>query len=365
MNNKQTTLCFFNSTRAWGGGEKWHFDMATRLSRKGFRVIVFTNRQSELFFRLRETPVKVFPVRISNLSFLNPLKILKISKILKKEQVSAILLNLSADVKVAGLAAKKAGVKKIIYRRGLAKAIKNRLTNRFFFRKIITQVICNSEETKRKIFQENSRFIAPEKVQVIYNGIDRAEYAKRPTENLYERQGNEVVIGNAGRLVEQKGQWHLIEIARILKTKGLNFRLLIAGSGKLEAELKQRTREAGLQNEMIFLGFVENIKSFMQAIDIFVLTSYWEGFGYVLVEAMALEKPVVAWHTTSNPEVVNDGKSGFLVALGDEEKMAEKLQLLIQDSALRQKTGQQGKAEVAEKFDIERVVAQVCQLLAK
>ena len=61
------TVCFFNSTQAWGGGEKWHFDMATRLASASYRVVVCTHPRSALYERLRDTGLKVYPVSISNL----------------------------------------------------------------------------------------------------------------------------------------------------------------------------------------------------------------------------------------------------------------------------------------------------------
>jgi glycosyltransferase involved in cell wall biosynthesis len=103
-------------------------------------------------------------------------------------------------------------------------------------------------------------------------------------QKLYERGSKEVLIGNAGRLVLQKGQKYLIEMAKGLIDSGISFKVLIAGDGPLEAPLKQMAVKAGVDDRIIFLGFVNNVKAFMETIDIFVLPSIWEGFGYVLVE---------------------------------------------------------------------------------
>jgi len=358
------TICFFNSTKAWGGGEKWHFDIATRLAKKNtYRIIVFTHPKSELYQRLKTTELTIYPIQISNFSFLNPIKIRKITKILQEEKVDTVLMNLSADVKIAGIAAQKAGVRRIIYRRGLAKPIKNRWLNRVLFRQIITDIICNSEETQRTIFANNQHFIAPEKVKVIYNGIDLEEYDKRLTEEVYQPKNQEIIIGNAGRLVEQKGQKHLIELAKNLKEKGLQFKILIAGKGKLEQELKEMAIQEKVADKIVFLGFVENIKNLMQNIDIFVLTSYWEGFGYVLVEAMACQKPVIAFDLTSNPEIVeaqnNEKRTGFLAPQKDMEAITNYILKLAEDPKLRQKIGQNGRQRVEEQFDINRTIQEV------
>ena len=77
------TTCFFNSTKAWGGGEKWHFETSSYLHKKGHSVMVIAHIHSELFKRLKKTTVKCIGIHVSNLSFLNPIKIKAIQKLLQ------------------------------------------------------------------------------------------------------------------------------------------------------------------------------------------------------------------------------------------------------------------------------------------
>ncbi|MBU4055283.1 MAG: glycosyltransferase, partial [Proteobacteria bacterium] len=112
------SICFFNSSKTWGGGEKWHYDMACGLSNRGFKPMVIAGKNSALHDRIQHTGLTSHALRISNFSFLNPLKIFKILKILKREGIEIIIINLSEDVKIAGFAAKLVGIKHIIYRRG-------------------------------------------------------------------------------------------------------------------------------------------------------------------------------------------------------------------------------------------------------
>ena len=138
------TICFFNSTKAWGGGEKWHFETSTFLHEQGHCVLVIAHKHGELFKRLKKTNIKCLGTQISNLSFLNPVKIKAVQKTLQIHRVSTIILNLSRDVKVAGLAAKQAGVERIIYRRGSAIPISNTLLNRYLFKNVISEILANS-----------------------------------------------------------------------------------------------------------------------------------------------------------------------------------------------------------------------------
>jgi glycosyltransferase involved in cell wall biosynthesis len=359
----RTKVCFFNSTVAWGGGEKWHYDIATRLYQRGYETVVVTNKKSELYYRIRNTRLRLYSIRVSNLSFLSFYKVLKIARILRRERVKTIILNLSADLKVAGLAAKLAGVEHIIYRRGSAIPISDGLLNRFLFRNVVTRIIANSEETMRTINMNNPNLFRQDRISVIYNGINIKKYDDQKYSSLFGRKNGEVVIGNAGRLVKQKGQKYLIDLAVFLREKDVNFKIVIAGEGKLKDELTDYAKARGVENYIEFLGFVENIKAFMMSIDIFCLTSLWEGFGYVIVEALACKKPVVAFNISSNPEIIEHEKDGYLVENMDVKTMADRIELLASDDKLRRQFGQRGRQNVENIFDIDRTLEQVETLI--
>lgn len=355
-------ICFFNSTKAWGGGEKWHFEMANALWHQKKNVLVCTNVKSSLATRIQNTQIPFYEVKIGNLSFLNPLKIFRLSRFFKKQQITTIILNLPSDLKAAGRAARLAGVRQIIYRRGSAIPIKGSFFNRFLFRQVVTGIIANSYETKRTILQNNTDFIDEQKIKVIYNGIDLQTYDALETTSVYNRKKDELILGNAGRLDVQKAQYLLIEMVEKLKKEQINVKLLIAGKGKLEEELKIQVGQKGLEQEVVFLGFVENIKSFMTSIDVFVLTSQWEGFGYVLTEAMAVKKPVIAFDISSNPEIITNNKEGYLVKNKNINQLVEKVKEL-QSSALRTCFGNNARIKVEENFTFDRSVKELLEFL--
>ncbi len=356
---KNKTICFFNSTKAWGGGEKWHYDISAGLYRKGCSTLVITNRKSVLFSRIILTGQKVYNIKISNLSFLNPFKILMLRKLFIKENIDIIILNLSADLKVAGIAARLAGIPRIIYRRGSAIPVKNRWLNRIIFKNIITDIIANSEETKRTVLQNNPGLFPPEKIKVIYNGIDTGKYDMNTEKKLYKKNDSEIILGNMGRLVRQKGQKYLIDIASELKTRNIRFKILIGGSGPLRQELVSYAEKRKVSDKIIFLGFIDNVVEFMNSIDIFLLTSLWEGFGYVIAEAMICKKPVIAFNCSSNPELVEENKTGFLVEPGHIRGFIEKLEILINDKNLRAELGRQGYLKARKQFTVENTTREL------
>jgi glycosyltransferase involved in cell wall biosynthesis len=348
-------ICFFNCVRFWGGGEKLHLEYATAFKKKNYNVYLVSGKNSPLSKKGHSEGLQIFNIYAGNLAFLNPIKQIKLVRFFRKENIDTVIFSGSPDLKLGGIAAKLAKVRNIVYLRGLAVPIKNSLLNRILLKDILTHIVANSEETKRTILGNMPDRIDKDKVKVIYHGID-VNPSNEKTNNKLEliaQQGHGIILGSAGRLTKQKGQQHLIEIAKILKDKQIDFTLFIAGTGEMYATLEDLIAKNDLQKEVILLGFVQDIESFMSSIDIFLLTSIWEGFGYVLVEAMVKSKPVVAFDITSNPEIVTRDKSGFLVDFPDVNKFAEKVQLLIDNEPVRQQFGEAGKKSVLERFRLD------------
>jgi len=356
-------LCFFNSLISWGGGEKWHHDISKRLIQTGYEAIAITNKGSELNKRISSTGMKTYQVSVSNLSFLNPFKIMQLVRIFHREKVRTLIVNLSSDLKVAGLAARLSGVDNVIYRRGSAIPIRNTALNRFIYKNLVTEIIANSEEVRRSILHNNPKLFDPQKIRIIYNGIDMVEYNRISSQVLYKRNNGEIILGNAGRLSEEKGHIYLIELARELKKRNANFKILIAGSGKLHNKNQKTARMYDVHREVKFLGFVENIKSFNRTIDIFLLTSLWEGLANVLMEAMAEKKPIVAFDIQSSAEIIDHGVTGFLAEMGNVDDLADKVSTLMNSEELRKEFGQHGKEKIEQIFTIDEVLRKVEDLL--
>jgi glycosyltransferase involved in cell wall biosynthesis len=356
------TICFFNTMNTWGGGEKWHFDVATFLDKQHYRPLVISSPGSPLLRRLISNGIKGYQMRIGNLSFLNPAKVFKIVRILKKEKVGVLISNLSGDMKVASIAGKIAGVPSIIYRRGSAIPIRNSPINRYLFRKVITKFMANSRETKRTILANNPLMVPEDKIRVIYNGVYLPRYSE-DKEPLYKSSSSEIILGSAGRLSEEKGHFYMLEMMYLLKDDPLNFRLLIAGEGRLLHPLQRKVRKLEIEDRVEFLGFVDEMPAFFNSIDIFLLTSHYEGFGYVIAEAMASRRPVVAFDIKSSAEIVEHGVTGYLTSRESVEEMAGRVRELGMDRELREKMGNLGRKRVEELFSFEKNQAEILELI--
>ncbi|MCJ2163802.1 MULTISPECIES: glycosyltransferase [unclassified Pseudodesulfovibrio] len=357
-------VCFFNTSKAWGGGEQWVFENSRIASRNGYVVHVVANEESVLGDRLEGLEniiVHRFPV--TNLSFLNPLMMVRLMILFIRNAINSVIISLPNDVKIGGMAARCVGVRNIIYRRGIAVPVRNSAFNRFLFKSIITRMVCNSSETRRLVLKENPELIDPSNVNIIYNGFDFDSYDERPSAPIYQRLGKEIVIGNVGRLTRQKGQHLVIEAVRILEERGHDVRLLLAGTGELETELKEYARSRGLGKTIFFLGFVKEMKGFYQSIDILAHSALWEGFGYALVEAQATRKPVVAFDVSSNPEVIENGFTGVLATPEDVTDFADKIESLILSPERRIELGNNGRKRVVAKFGSEHAFKKLAELI--
>ncbi len=357
-------VCFFNSLNFWGGGEKLHLEYAIAFKKRGFNVCIMAHKNGPLWEAAVKENIPAYPVTVKTLSFLNPIALSALKKQYQQLEIDTVIFSTSQDMKFGGIAAKQAGVSRIVYLRGLAVPIKNSPINRYLFSNVLTHIVANSKATASLVTKHLKSAVDPAKLGVIYHGIEIDELEKT-TSVLPEINRNKhgVVLGNAGRLTKQKGQFYLLEIAEKLMADGIDFSLFIAGTGELENELQTAIKQKQLEQNVFLLGFVRDMKAFMQSIDIFLLSSAWEGFGYVLVEAMINEKPVVAFNISSNPEIVANKKTGYLVSYPDTGAFAQKTKTLIQDKDLREGMGRQARQHVIDHFEIEERVDEFVSFL--
>lgn len=203
-----------------------------------------------------------------------------------------------------------------------------------------------------------------ERVRVIYNPQQLDEIvASLPANGRPRPAGDPFTIVAAGRLTAQKDYPTLFEAVRQLCREGLDVRLVIFGEGPDEAKLRTLARELEIDARIEWRGWVPSPHAEMAACDAFVITSRWEGFGNVIVEAMACGLPVVCTDCESGPrEILGDGEYGLLVPVRDSAAVAAALRQFVADPALRAKYRALG-LERARDFDVTRIVEQYVAVL--
>lgn len=330
-------------------------DHALHFKKRGYQVVFACNNTSPLHQKCIEYGIETWNIYANNRSFLNAYKIASLSKALRNKKIDTVIFTTSHDSKLVGIAAHWAGVKNIVYMRGLAVEVKANGLNNWLFKKAFTHIIANSNATKNTILKNLHPILPAEKIRVIYHGIE-TNHSTHKTLDAIANHARGIVLGNAGRLTLQKGQHYLIDVARILKNNNIDFTLFIAGTGELEADLKQLIAAHNLQSYVFLLGFVEDVTAFMQSIDIFLLGSSWEGFGFVLAEAMANHKPVVAFNCSSNPELVAHNETGLLATYPDTNSFAQCVMELANDAQKRTILGENGYKKVVREFNITKQI---------
>jgi len=357
MTDARPVIGFANSNKSWGGGEKWFAEVIEKLS-PDFTIKAYVSAGSPLYYRLSKLTVDIRTVSIGNLSSLNPIKLFRLSRQLRKDQLNLLIMNMPADVKAIGIAARIAGIPNRVYRRGSAIPIRNSFVNRWLFKHIVQAMISNSNATTETILANNPLLFPREKIHLIYNGIDLRLFDEKMLQAVDKKVRQPLIIGNAGRIVHQKGHELIVELAGLLETKGLDFIIKIAGDGPGLSALKAFVSSKQLDPYFEFAGFVEHIPSFMSQLDLYIHTAHWEGFGYVLAEAMAASVPVVAFKVSSNFELVEDGSTGFLVDYPYISAMADKVITLHKDPVLCKEMSKKGRRRIEQYFTLEKMVDQ-------
>jgi glycosyltransferase involved in cell wall biosynthesis len=183
-----------------------------------------------------------------------------------------------------------------------------------------------------------------------------------PADAPIARNRNGKTLGTACRLVAIKGLVHLIRALAVLREEFPGLRLEIAGSGTERGILEEEARSLGLAGRVDFLGWRQDIARVMGRWDVFVMPSLAEGLGIAALEAMAAGLPVVASAVGGLREVVEDGRTGWLVPPSDPAALAERLRILLIDHRRRRAMGAAGLARVREHFSMGRMIADISQI---
>jgi glycosyltransferase involved in cell wall biosynthesis len=277
---------------------------------------------------------------------------------------------------VAGLASRAAGVPCLWHWHGpfQYEGIRGSLA-RWGFRRLATRIICISKFVAETLPQD-----VRHKALVIYNGVDAARIAPEQRHGaLRARVGVPAdcrLVGLFGSISERKGHEYFIRAAAEVLKRLPEVRFAIVGSEMevcrlrygLEARYRRLAAELGLRDRMIFAAHLEEGFLYMADCDIICMPTVpigldtGEGFGLVMVEAMAAGVPVIATRCGAPPEVIEDGVSGILVPPRDAQALAAAMLRLLQDEPYRQAVGLAGQRRVARDFDIRRTAAAMEEL---
>lgn len=222
-------------------------------------------------------------------------------------------------------------------------------------------VVAVSKGLARQLEQQLN--VDPDRIQVIYNPVAKEEIrqkAQAQVEHPWFKHIDQPVILSVGRLTRQKDFATLIRAFFLVRSQ-MPVRLVILGEGELRPELEALVQALGLQASVSLPGFVDNPYAYMARASAYVLSSVWEGMPNAAIEAMVLGTPVIATDCETGPfEVLDGGKCGRLVAVGDTRAMADSILDVI-----TQPHSKQPSAEWLEQFSLDDCVNKYLHLLQR
>jgi len=222
------------------------------------------------------------------------------------------------------------------------------------FSRLADRLIAVGEVQRRQImdvfcFHEN-------RIGRVWNGIAFGSNESDGEFRMRVGAENCILIGTIATLIEQKGLHDLLAVARQVRDTGRKVRFVVVGDGHLRQELEAMRRALGLEETVVFAGWVMNAaRVALPAFDVFFQPSLWEAMSIVILEAMAAGKPIVATRVGENTRIIENEVDGFLVKPHDVNGMAEALGRLIDDAGLRCRLGNAAAEKVAQQFTVEHM----------
>jgi sugar transferase (PEP-CTERM/EpsH1 system associated) len=213
----------------------------------------------------------------------------------------------------------------------------------FAFFRLAHQVFTVTRDLKS--FHSSQSWLSSERFHVIPNGVDTDRFCPHPEiASLLKSElgiaADRIVVGSVGRVVPIKDHKTLLEAAQELISQGKNLHVVIVGAGSELSKLQtQAATSTVLAGRVSFVGSSNRVPDLLNCMDVFVLPSISEGMSNTILEAMATGLPVVVTRTGGNPEVVEEGRAGFLFDPRNVRALTDTLSRLVDDAALRRECG--------------------------
>jgi len=190
--------------------------------------------------------------------------------------------------------------------------------------------------------------------RVIYNGVADCE---GPVKSL---TGSPFTLGYVGRIESQKGVFDLLSAFGVLRRRGRDVQLIIAGDGVERQKFLAEARRIGLERYVTLLGhYSGDICELMNMFDVFVFPSYWEGLPYVILEAMRSARVIVTTPVGGIPEAIKDGEEGLIIPPGEPGKLAEAIEIIMDEPLLRESLASKARNKYEMEFALEQMYAKV------
>ena len=344
--------------KEWRGGQRQSFLLAKEIHKKGYPLEFVVQPKSPLFERAQEANIPVTPIKIRNEFDLTAA--LRMARVMKNKNGVLVHFHDARSLAAGSYAASLAQVPlRVISRRVDFALNKNPLSQRKY-KKGVDSIIAVSQGIKKVLITSG---IDSRVIDVVPDGIEflppedmkKSDYLRKE----FSFAPDDYLVGIVAHLADHKGHKYLVDATKILKDKAPKIKIIIVGEGPLLMELTRQAKEIHVEDMVFFLGFREDVPKILSSLDLFVLSSYLEGMGSSIMDAMAHKLPVVATNAGGIPEVVIDGKTGLLVPPRRPEALAEAILKLYRDPSLSLHFGQLGCEVVHQNFSAESMANKI------
>ena len=289
---------------------------------------------------------------------------LRLARLLRRERVDVLHTHtLAAANALARVAGRLAGVAVVSHLhianhfRPATRAVVAGLDNTTA--RLAAALVAVSEDTRRAYEEQGY----PHRIRVVYNGVAAATADANGLREELSIPADASLVAEVGRLCDVKGQRELIDaVARVPGARVVLVGADLEQGGAYERALRDRADALGVSDRVVFAGYRDDAARIVAAADVLALPSWTEGLPLVVLEAMALGRPVVATAVGGTPELVADGETGLLVPPRDVPALAAALQRVLDDASLRRRLGDEGRRRVAERFSAEAMTRDVLAL---
>ncbi|GJQ57447.1 MAG: glycosyltransferase [Candidatus Scalindua sp. AMX11] len=355
-------VCYIIGQLTKGGAEGQIYQLVKHLDRRRFCPTVISLSQGGYWAKeIRKLNIQVVELqRRTHKEFTRLFKLVKLLKDIKPDIVHTQLFSANTYGRVAAIIARVPII--IGHELSLPVIGKDKKFYQICIEKFLSMfsqgIICNSAKVSDILVKKH--FYSVSKIFIVHNGVVITDFQKQ-IKHSRKLKTNHKTVGIVARLDPAKNQRLFLDMANIILSMPENksTKFLIVGDGPLKKELEEYSRNLGIEQNVIFTGERSDIPELLQEMDIFVMTSLFEGIPNAIMEAMLAGLPIVSTDVGAISEVVIDGENGFLCPSHDSKNLADKVIRLIKDEEEARSMGESGKKMILNAFGIEKMTNKI------
>ena len=369
MSTLQKRIAIICFSRSLGGLELSTLRLARTMNGKGVFAMVVVPPDSSLHHKAREWGIESATLapawRYGDIFLAN-----RLAGVLREHSIDIALLMQSHDIHLASLASRfLPDLRLVFYQQMDSRHNKRDVFHTWVFSKLSLWITL-TQRMKENALAFTKMPSGKMTVVPLGTDLDRFDPAASTMEesrSFFGLSPDKKIIGVLGRIDPGKGQEVVVRALPSLIKRHPNILFLIAGEETAgepghKAHLAELCRTLGLETYVKFMPFTEEVPRFMAALDIFILPSFGETFGLVVIEAMAMEKPVIATDAGGVPEIVTDGRTGILIEPRSVAAVGAALEKLLDDEPLCRSLGAAARADALQRFSMSNCVDRLLEL---